>query len=338
MDYSYGYTAAFYASFINPRTWKATEGFDIVSGSINCQDDELRQSANITVRSYDYTSDMWIRIYMTASQNGSTETVPLFTGIATSPNENYNEGVFDVTIQCYSVLKAVNDVMLPRGWYALAGSNGVETVRELLKMTPAPVEIEQVENFPILDTTIIAQDGETYLTMANAILSAIDWQIQIREDGTIYLSPIPDIGKSGYTSMFSANVNDVIETNFSRERDWFECPNVFQAIYGDYMAVARDDDPNSELSTISRGREIWFSEDADLTEGESLGEYAKKRLNEEQARSEKISYTRRYIPGIYQGDIIRINYPVLQGDYYVESQSYNLESPVKVSESVFRYY
>lgn len=338
MDYSRGYTAAFYASFINPKTWKSTEGFEITDGSISNQDDELKQSASITVRSYDYTSDMWVRIYMTASQNGGTETVPLFTGIATSPSENYTDGVFDITIQCYSVLKAVNDVMLPRGWYVLAGTNGVEKVQELLKVTPAPVEIETVDSYPILSDTIIAQDNETYLSMVYAILGAINWRIQIREDGTIYLSSTPEIGKNNYSGMFSSGANDVLETSFSISRDWFECPNVFQAIYGDYMAIARDDDPNSELSTVSRGREIWMSEDADLSEGESLGEYARKRLDEEQARSEKISYTRRYIPGIYQGDIVRINYPVLQGDYYVESQSITLWSPVNVSENAFRYY
>ena len=139
-------------------------------------------------------------------------------------------------------------------------------------------------------------------------------------------------------AIISANKNDVIETSFSISRDWFDCPNVFKASYGDFTAIERDDDPASELSTVSRGREIWMVEESvSLEEDESLGEYAKRRLREEQTKSESASYTRRFLPEINQGDMIRINYPELQGDFYVDSQSINLGINAQTNENVYRF-
>ena len=173
--------------------------------------------------------------------------------------------------------------------------------------------------------------------MVEKILTVIDWRLQIEGDGSIYLSSA-DPDSIDVSAIISPEINDVIETNFSRSMDWFDCPNVYRAIYGDYSATARDDDPDSELSTVSRGREIWMVDDsAALMEDESIGEYAQRRLLEEQIRSEHVSYGRRFLPEINQGDRIRINYPELLGDFFVDSQSISLGFNAKVNETVSRY-
>ena len=347
MDFSRGYAASFYGTIVNPDTMKDAERFEIINGSINRSTDILRQSASITISdSADYFNDAIIRIYMIAVQDGKSETIPLFTGLASSPSESYSNGVITSSLECYSLLKIVDDIVLPLGWYASAYSNGPETIKDLLSPLSVDVYISGANvtdfeegTFPdyILTSSIVAEGGETNLTMIDKILSIIDWRMQIDGDGSIYLSSA-DPDSMAPVAVISATENDVIETNFTRSRDWFSCPNVFKAIYGDFTAIERDDDPDSELSTVNRGREVWMVEDsASLEEDESLGEYAKRRLMEEQERSETVSYTRRFMPEINQDDIVRINYPELQGDYYVESQSINLEANAKTSENVYRY-
>ena len=130
---------------------------------------------------------------------------------------------------------------------------------------------------------------------------------------------------------------DIIEPKIKVKNDWYSCPNVFRAIEDDLMAVARDDDENSPLSTVSRGREVWKEEtNCDLNDGETVAEYAERRLREEQQVAVKLSYSRRYVPEVEPTDVVRLHYPAQNIDYKVMivSQSIKLDHGSKVSEDV----
>lgn len=342
IDYSKGYTSSFRACFVDPITWSDMEWFDLVSGSVNRTTDSLRNSASLTVRSYNELSDRWVRIYMDADQNGGKDREALFTGLASSPGASYHDGVYDVNIDCYSVLKPMEDILLPRGYYVMAGENGVRKILELFRSSnySANIPISYQDGAlddknAILEYSIVAEGDETNLSMIEKILDVIHWRMQVYGDGTIYLSNWNDAKNDGPIAIFSSYTNNVIETSFSVKRDLFNCPNVFEAIYGDFTAIARDDDENSPLSTINRGREIWKVEDASsLEETESLGEYALRRLKEEQSVAREINYNRRYVPDVYPDDIIMIDYDQLQGVFYVDSQSITLGHAAVTSEQV----
>ena len=46
------------------------------------------------------------------------EGIPLFTGLSTTPDNDFNGSLNNNTVECFSVLKLAGDVMLPLGWYA----------------------------------------------------------------------------------------------------------------------------------------------------------------------------------------------------------------------------
>lgn len=340
MDFSKGYSASFYGVYYDPFTSFEQGYFDIISGSINREESDLRHSANLTIKDYEGMNDQWVRIYMDAKQGTDSERVCLFTGLASCPSQQYHNGVMTTNVQCYSVLKAVSDVMLPIGWYAPAFANGAKQIKSLLQDLPFPVYIS--EESANLKSAIIAEEDETQLTMIDAILYSMvtgdgetgkRWKLQIGGDGSIYVSPYSDEP----VAIFSPTMDDVIESSFSVNRDWFDCPNVFRVIDDDVISIARDDDENSELSTVNRGREIWMSESsADVAENESIGAYAKRRLNEEQSRSETYQYARRFLPTVNQGDLVRIMYPEMNGDFYIESQSINLGINAQTNETAYR--
>ena len=119
------------------------------------------------------------------------------------------------------------------------------------------------------------------------------------------------------------------------DRDWFNCPNVFRASSDDMISIARDDDPSSALSTVSRGREIWMGDDdVDLSDDETIAEYAVRRLKEEQQVAETAKYTRRYIPEVNVGDLVKLNYDQLKGTYTVTSQTIQLTYAATTDEEV----
>ena len=329
MDFTKGYKAAFYAVFLDPVTWTEQNRFEIVSGSVSRTNSGLRATAELVVREYDQPIDRWIRIYMDCDQNGSRAHVPLFTGIASTPGSDHNGAVKNIHLTAYSPLKAAEDIKLQVGWYAVAGSNGVAVVRKLLQ----GLRVETESTGKALEETIVAEQNENCVTMADAVLSAMNWRMQVRGDGVIVLSEKDDEPVIG----IGATENDVVETSFSKGRDWFACPNVLMASTGTATAIARDDDPNSDLSTVTRGREVQtIEDDVTLNDTESISQYAYRRLKELQKKTETATYTRRYLPDVNVEDAITFNYGDLQGVYTVESQTIALGIAAKTQEEVKR--
>lgn len=329
MNWSEGFSARYYATVVDPLSWRDVSELDILEGSIDIGDETLIESANVKVRNYDSSSERWVRIWLDARQNGDYYHGAMFTGLATSPSITIEGLSSNTNLTCYSVLKPANDILLPRGWYASAGSNGAGVVKELLETIPAPIEIE--EGSPNILSTIVAEDGETRLSMANKILAAMNWRFRIEGDGTIRILPYD----STIAASFDSLDYDSLEMTVNVDNDWFSCPNIFRAVEGGIMAVARDDDENSPLSTVNRGREIWMEETSCiLNSNETVAEYAQRRLREEQMRYYKLSYTRRYHPDVRGSDLIRLHYPAqnIDGVFSVVSQNINLGYGASVSE------
>ena len=331
MNWSSGFSASYYMTTVDPVTWLDLDRIEITGGSIDRVDNGLRQSADIDCKDYQPEVEQWIRVYLDAKQGDTSDHVPLFTGLGTSPSRNIKGTWEENGLQCFSVLKPADDVILERGWFAPAGENGADLIKQLLRPTPAPVEVDGTA--PALTETIIAENGETNLTMVEKILGAMAWQLRITGRGDIVLAPYD----SDYVAMFDPIENDVIETDIKVSMDLYSCPNVFMAVSDDMTSVARDEDENSPLSIQNRGREVWMYEGSCyLADDESISEYAMRRLKEEQQYSIAASYNRRYNPEIFPGDIIRISYPEqeLDGYFVVESQNIELSHGARTSEQV----
>lgn len=325
MDWSKGITATYYGSIVDSTTWRDIDRFGITGGRISRSPGELVESANVNCTAFEHR-EKWIRIWLNAKQGGESSHIALFTGLATSPSKNIRGYYTETSLECYSVLKPLQDILLPRGWYAPQGS-GKSVILDLLSATPAPSEIE--EGIPLLRQNIIAEERETYLSMLNKILLALNWRIKITGDGTIRVVPI----SSKSVSVFGYDY-DIIETELNIEYDWYKCPNVFRAISGDESEVVMDDS-DSVLSVGNRGREIWDEDTScNLNAGETLYEYAQRRLKEKQRTEKKVSYSRRFDPDIYVTDVITINYPQVQGTFFISSQTIDIGHEAKTTEEV----
>lgn len=328
MNYEAGYKATYYAYIIDPKSWRDQIRLDVISGSIKRQSKGLRQSADIEVTDFDQSKEFWIRVYMDARQNENISHEALFTGLVSAPQKDISGAIVKRTLDCYSVLKPCEDRVLERGWYAGKGENGAIVIKRLLT-TDAPVVVNG--DAPSLDNYIVAEDGETNLSMIDKVLDSIDWRMIIRGDGTIELGAKPT--KPNLT--FGARQMDVLKTTLTVERDWFGCPNVFRASSGDAVAEARDEDANSPLSIISRGREIIRQEDnVSLSNDEGIAEYAARRLKEEQTVAESAHYDRCYVPDINIGDVVAYDYDELQGIYAIDEQTIQLTHGGMTSEVI----
>ncbi|HAE24336.1 MAG TPA: hypothetical protein DCG33_03255, partial [Prevotellaceae bacterium] len=327
----------YYAAVLDKNTMRDVSRIEIKGGSIRREMSDLRESADLDCVGYDNSSEQYIRIWLDTKQNGSSSHIPLFTGIATSPGKKYTGRHEESTVECYSILKIVQDILLPRGWYAPAEVDAIALVKDLLKPLHTNIYIPEMDNMPTLEQAIIAENGESNLSMSDAILYAVGWKMRLDGYGDIYLDPETP-GAVSYT--LSATENDIIESNIDIKYDWFNCPNILRVVVDDMSAIARDDSPDSPYSTVTRGREVWAEESVgNLGSNETITEYATRRLTELQRVATEISYDRRFLPDLYPGDIIRLNYPAqnIFGNYYVTSQSISLGYGAKTSEEVVSY-
>lgn len=319
-------------TLVDRDTWRDTERLDITEGVIKRRSEALRHSADLTVVDYHEEGEKLIRVWLEASQKESSSHPPLFTGYATSPERNIKGKHITHKLQCYSVLKPA-DIKLPRGWYAPAGVNVIWQIKELLKVTGAPIEVTAESGGLNLSGAIVAEQNETNISMVEELLNAINWRMRIDGWGRIILSPQDDEP----VAVFDARDNDIVEPEVTDNDDWYSCPNVFRAFMDDTYAEARDEDPASKFSIQRRGRIVDAEETScKLQAKETLAEYARRRLRELQHVGRKVTYDRRFVPDITVTDVVRLNYPAQQltGSFRITDQSIALGTGCRTSEEV----
>lgn len=327
-----GYSASYYICFVDRNSWSDFGRMEITGGSINRNTDTLIESADISCTNYQADAERLVRVYMDVKQGNAIGHIPLFTGWATSPEKSINGVLTTNTLQCYSVLKPAQDILLPPGWYAPLETDSEALIEELLKPTGAPIYFRDTP--PALKEALIAEENENNLSMAELILSAIGFAIQIKGNGSIEIYKKPNTQQIELSGSFDYINNDILETQLTDKFDWYDCPNVFRAIADDTYAVARDEDAIAE-----RGREIWAQEsNCDLIENESISEYASRRLTELQTVYRTVEYTRRFQPEIYPLDFVRIHYPAqnVSGIFQVINQTINFGYNASTSEEVIQ--
>ena len=330
MDWSKGFEATFYACKVDRITWRDLDRFEIKDGTITSSEDALVNAADITT-DYEVSADQWIRVYMDTRQEGAASHMALFTGLSSVPEKEIEWQRNVYKLECYSVLKPAEDMLLPRGYFLPKDMDGGKAIEKLLNATPAPVELDG--SMPYLKNAIIAEQGETNLSMTTKVLQAINRRIRIKGDGTIQITK----KAADPSATFDALENDCVEPTISVTRDWFSCPNVFRAISDSQVAVIRDNDPDSEFSIQARGREIWMEEtNCNLSSGEGIAAYAMRRLKEEQAKGYEISYSRRFHPDVLVSDMVGLRYPGqgLNGNYRVIAQRITLGAGCRTEEQV----
>lgn len=335
MNWNEGFSALYELQRVNPVSWLDIGTLNFTAGSINRTDSELIESADLTM--LESPGETWIRVYLKARQGDGGARVPLFTGLTSVPDRTGDGTRITYNVECYSVLKPLDDILLPRGYFAPAGADAGHVVYDLLRVGAAPVIVD--DDSPLLTDAIVAEDNTTHLGMVHMILDAIGWRIRISGDGMIHVCA----AATEPSATFDTFENDVIELATTDSQDWFTVPNCIRVVSGDKYVEYKDDDPEHEISTEARkGRrggtgEIWIAETSPTVgTNESLAEYAVRKLNEAQQPSRKVSYARRYRPDVFLSDLVRLRLPVIgiDGTFKITSQTIELGFGARTSEEV----
>ncbi len=337
IDLEGGYTAEWRLMEVDTSTWGTGElvaGLDSVSITTSATDSvPMLQTGNITL-----TREVglefppgWYRIQMLAIDNGgATQRIDAATLLFEKTSGTINFSIDKCKAKGFSVLKPVNEAKMKAGEWIPRGADGAEwAARIIAGHTPAPVVLEA--SFT-LDQYYVWDGGTSYLKAVWQVLDAGNCVILIDGDGTIHVTNKP----TEPAMEINAADSSLLVPGLDYDQDYSDIPNVYYAVDGTDAAVAVNDDPDSVVSTESRGWDkVEYDDDVMRVNGESLQGYADRKLEELSTVTKTFSYQREWFDLVRPFEIIRFHFPnVVHEDLRVLSQTYNCSHGILLDEEL----
>ena len=238
------------------------------------------------------------------------------TFLVQTPSYSFDGKVKAVSADAYTPLLELKEKHPPIGYYVSEGVNIMSTVGRLSREhTRAP--IVGVSCDEVLNGDFVAMSSDTWLTFIRDLMAQAKYSFDLDELGRILFSRNKDMASLQPVWTYDDGNSSILLPDFSLDRDLYGIPNVVEVIYSGYTSpyTARvvNDDSNSPISTVNRGREIVhrvtdpsFTGDLDPTKHQ-IDEYATQLLKELSTLEYTLSYSHGYCP-VRVGDCVRINY------------------------------
>lgn len=356
IDWASGYTSEWRVMKVDQNSWGNSQelhGVNSVTINRDATDDyPLLESASLTV-DISATEDLdngWYRIEMLARQGTDYERVEIATVFLTSNSGTIAKGRKTISVDGYSVLKPAADKVLTIGKHAPKGVNAAEFVASLLaECTPAPVV---VEGSFVLNDYYVFPIGTPYIEAIWTLLDAGGFVIQIHGDGEIHILKKPT--EPNFT--ISDTNADVLRPSVDYQNSFSEVPNRYIVWNNGKTYTATNNQADSRTSVQNAGRIVdLFDPDPIFVNGETMEQYAKRRLYEESITTDKYSYEREFVPDIYPFSRIKISSAIYDqptafaieqqpnstwapdeftGDFVVLGQTINCGHGVTIAEKV----
>lgn len=340
IDWSAGYSSEWRVYRVATDTWADAEEID---GVTECRVERSGDGDAPTLESGTLSVDMgpldefaegYVRIVMVAAQGAESERVDVATLLAQATGADVDRGVASTEVTCRSVLWPASVTLMESGSYAPMGADGVAWAADVLSgCVNAPVT--STGSFA-LEQHVVFDSGTSALAAAWQVLKAGGHTIQIGGDGTVTLLPLPT---EPALELSWADAR-LLHPGVHRDLSLADVPNRYRAVEGSEEAVAVNDDPTSETSTVTRG---WVH-DAPLDTsplrvgGETLAAYCARRLEEESTVSDERSYGREWWPGVVPGSVVRGSLATagIDGDLRVMRQTVTCSHGLVVEETADR--
>ena len=327
MNWGQSYSASWRVYKVNRKTWADREelkGVDSVSLT-RTADGGLLESGGMDL-SGTFEPDYY-RIVMIAEQGGEVERVDVATLLFDISGGTYNYGSDKPSAEGYSVLYPASKQVILAGEYAPKGVNGAEYAAELLRgVINAPVE---VEGGFILNENIVHEIGSYVIDAVWAVLEAGGFIIQIDGRGVVHIRKKPT-----EPALIIDNTNArLLGPEIPHQGDISELPNRYIVLVGSNKTIAVNDDPESPISTESRGYYVdYVDESPTPIDGETYSQYANRRLRELSVLEHEYSYKREYAPGVMLYSIVRSSIDGMDGDIRVNSQTVECGNGIVINE------
>ena len=340
-DWSKSMKQSFEYYTVDPGTWKDVKKIDNVKSCTISRDSEVETLGSATIDVTESLGECYVRIYLITIQNGVKEKHPLGTFLVQTPSLSFDGKIKNASMDAYTPLLELKESPPPIGYSLLKGDNIMDNASRLTREhARAPVVTTECETK--LHNDFVSNTNDTWLSFLIDLIANAKYTYDLDELGRILFSPKQDTASLQPVWTYTDDNSSILYPDISMSNDLYGIPNVVEVVYstsgGTLNVRVVNDDPNSPISTVNRGREIVHRVvDPDLT-GEptetQLKDYATQLLRNLSTLEYTISYTHGYCP-VRLFDCVRLNYS-RAGLYGVKakviSQNIKCESGCSVSE------
>ncbi len=299
---------------VDPISWKDSKQLDNVKSCTINRDSDSDTLGSATIDIDGVIGECYVRVYLITIQNGVREKHPLGTFLVQTPSTSFDGKVSTISADAYTPLLELTENPPPVGYYIPKDENIMEQAY-ILTDEHARAPVVKPTNDDKLHVDFISENQDTWLTFLVALMANAKYSFALDEMGRILFEPQQDTASLQPVWTYDDDENSILEPSITMNHDIYDVPNVVEVIYSEdgtyYYARVVNDDPNSPISTVNRGREITYRETdpdviGDPTKNQ-IEEYAKQLLRDLSVIDYTISYTHGYCP-VRLGDCVRINY------------------------------
>lgn len=306
-------TYSFY--IVDSGSWRDKERIKNVEKCTITRDSQSDTLGSATLEADSDYSDKYIRIYLETEQDKVKERTCLGTYLFQSPSMNYRATRRTSSQDGYTSLIELTENAPPYGYSLRKGDNILARAKMLVSEHGRAPVVESSSSDTLYDN-FISNTSDTWLTFLNDLISNANYHFGLDPDGTILFERNQAIDALMPIWTFNDDNSSILHPDVSVARDLYGVPNAVEVIYSStgltpLIASFTNDDPNSLVSTVNRGRKVTYRETSpDVVEGinqRQLDEYAKNLLKEKSSLEYTLTYKHGYCP-VRLGDCVMLNY------------------------------
>lgn len=320
---------------VDPNTWGDDRLITNVKSCNISRDSEAETLGSATLSITESVGECYLRVYLVVIQNGVKERHPLGTFLVQTPSSNYTGKIRDVSMDAYTPLLELKENPPPIG-YAIPAWTERDTngnpIRDKNILEIASRLASENMRAPVIPYThneqsnttsktlyndFVSANEDTWLTFLRDLIANVDYTFALDEMGRVLFAPKQDISALQPVWTFNDDNSSILYPDVSMDHDLYGIPNVVEVVCSTHLGtlheVVVNDDPNSPVSIVNRGRKITRRVvDPNLNNGVwatpiQVKDYAKRLLKELSSIEYKVKFTHGYCP-VRLGDCIRLNY------------------------------
>ena len=343
-DWTKSMTQSFEYYTVDPNTLADVKRLDNVKRASFSFDSESETLGSATIDVDSLIGEEYIRCYLKTIQNGITEKHPIGTVLVQTPSSSFDGRLFSMSMDSYTPLIELKEKRPPLGYSIRKGEYIMDWAYRIVRdNVRVPVNGADINNDSLkLQTNFVANTNDTWLTFVRDLMANAKYELGLDELGRILFLPQQELDALQPVWTFNDDNSSILAPSISIDQDLYGIPNVVEVVYS-YGAsykrsVVKNEDPNSPVSTVNRGREIVYRDTEARLAGyatqEQVDEYAKLLLKSLSTIKCTVNYTHAYCP-VRVNDCVRLNYTragFTNIKAKVVSQSIKCEPGTQVSE------
>ena len=299
---------------VDPVTWLDTERIDKVISSSVVRDADADTLGSASFDVAEDVGECYIRTYMITVQNRVMNRTCLGTHLCQTRSVSFDGKRTDISLDGYTALIELKEKLPPLGYAIQSGRNVLSIVSNLVRENIRP-PITPGSGSYTLSSNFVSNMDDTWFSYLSDLLAMAGYSFGLDDVGGIILVPKQDFNSLQPIYEYNDDNSSILQPDVSVDRDLFGIPNVLEVIYSGETSYlfsrVVNDDPNSPVSTVNRGREIVQR----ITDPELYGTpdqaqldlYARQALRDLSSLEYTLTYTHAY-NSVRLNDCVSLNY------------------------------